>query len=111
MRIDSAGWPFIGGAIALALIAGSAVNGWAAAPFLVLAAFFVFFFRDPERSIPATADVVLSPADGRVLVAGEAVAACAERRPQSHVALSRGGAGELQIRHVDAADEQHERDR
>ena len=46
-------------------------------PLLVLAAFFLFFFRDPHRQITASDDVVLSPADGRVLVAGPAEAAAA----------------------------------
>ena len=47
----------------------------AAAPFLALAAFFLFFFRDPDRHA-ATHDeqAVLSPADGRILVAGPALA-------------------------------------
>ena len=77
MRIDSAGYPFIGGALLAAALAG-AVLGWAfAIPFLVLAGFFLFFFRDPERRITAAADAVLSPADGRVLVAGPAVPAAA----------------------------------
>ena len=75
MRIDPAGLPFIGGALALAGIAGVAISGPAAVPFLLLAAFFLFFFRDPERQVPSASDAVLSPADGRVLVAGEAVAA------------------------------------
>jgi phosphatidylserine decarboxylase len=75
MRIDSAGLPFIGGALAFALLAGAAATWWLALPFLVLAAFFVFFFRDPDRRVPPADDAVLSPADGRVLVAGEAVAA------------------------------------
>ena len=47
--------------------------GWfVAVPFFVLAAFFTFFFRDPDRHAPAalSAAAVLSPADGRVLVAG-----------------------------------------
>jgi phosphatidylserine decarboxylase len=74
MRIDPAGLPFIGGAALLALIAGAAAGWFAAAPFLVLAGFFVFFFRDPERRPPPEPDAVLSPADGRVLVAGEAIA-------------------------------------
>jgi len=46
-----------------------------AAPFAALAAFFLFFFRDPERSLPASVhdDDVLAPADGRVLVAGDMI--------------------------------------
>jgi phosphatidylserine decarboxylase len=35
-----------------------------------LAAFMVFFFRDPERQAPADGDIVVAPADGRVLDAG-----------------------------------------
>ena len=45
-----------------------------ALPGLVLAGFFLFFFRDPERVSSSVASAVLSPADGRVLVAGPAVA-------------------------------------
>ncbi len=75
MRIDSAGLPFIGGAAAVALVAGAAVGWGAAVPFLLLAGFFVYFFRDPDRQINAAANAVLSPADGRVLFAGAAPAA------------------------------------
>ena len=70
MRIDPAGLPFVGGALVLA----GAVAAWAgwvyAAAFLVLALFFLFFFRDPERIVTASPSAVLSPADGRVMVAG-----------------------------------------
>ena len=70
MRIDPAGLPFVGGALVLA----GAVAAWAgwpyAAGFLVLALFFLFFFRDPERAVTADPSAVLSPADGRVMVAG-----------------------------------------
>lgn len=45
--------------------------GWPLAlGFVALSAFFAFFFRDPDRRITARDDEVLSPADGRVLVAG-----------------------------------------
>jgi phosphatidylserine decarboxylase len=73
LRLDPAGLPFIGSAIAVALIAGAAITWWLAVPFFFLAGFFAFFFRDPDRVIAGGADVVLSPADGRVLVAGPAV--------------------------------------
>jgi phosphatidylserine decarboxylase len=72
MRIDPAGAPFIGGALAIALILGGAVAWVFAIPFLILGAFFLFFFRDPARQPPTGGEIVLSPADGRVLVSGPA---------------------------------------
>jgi phosphatidylserine decarboxylase len=70
MRIDPAGWPFIAGSLILAIAALWFVGGGGAAIFLVLACFFLFFFRDPERPITKDADAVVSPADGRVMIAG-----------------------------------------
>ena len=72
VRLDPAGWPFISGAVALAILGGTIA--WPLSiPFLILSAFFLFFFRDPDRHHSANFDSVISPADGRVLVAGEAV--------------------------------------
>jgi len=56
---------------ALALIAAAAIvtylASWPlAAPFYILAAFCLYFFRDPERAIPPGA-VAVSPADGKVV--------------------------------------------
>jgi len=77
MRLDSAGLPFIGGALLAALVS-AAFAGWPlAVVFVALAGFFAFFFRDPDRSPPADPNAVLSPADGRVLVAGPAAGAAA----------------------------------
>jgi phosphatidylserine decarboxylase len=74
VRIDPSALPFIGGALAIAL-AWVIAGAWLVAlPFLLLAGFFLFFFRDPERLSPRDDEAVLSPADGRVLVAGPAVA-------------------------------------
>ena len=76
MKIDRAGWPFVLGAAGPAL--GLAlVLPWLAAVFAVLALFMVYFFRDPERIVPGQPDAVVSPADGRVLRAGEAEPASA----------------------------------
>jgi phosphatidylserine decarboxylase len=72
------GYPLIGVfgaatvvAALLALIAHGTlawVLGIVALAALVLAGFFVNFFRDPERVTPAAPDLVVSPADGKVIV-------------------------------------------
>jgi len=55
-------FPLVGTAILLGWLAGPP---WAL-PALVLAAFFLWFFRDPERVVPDAAGAVVSPADGKV---------------------------------------------
>ena len=69
--IDRAGWPFIIGA----LVAAAGIWWWQgrlwALPFLVLAGFFVFFFRDPDRTIPSDPNLVVAPADARVMIVGD----------------------------------------
>lgn len=72
MRIDKAGWPFIAGALVPG--AGLLAAGYPrlAAPWAVVAAFMAYFFRDPDRDVPGEGDVVVAPADGRVMVAGAA---------------------------------------
>src|SRR5437588_11839676 len=60
---------------ALPLVAAAILIGWLTGPGwgvppLVLAAFFLSFFRDPDRQIPSTAVAVVSPADGKVTEVG-----------------------------------------
>jgi len=76
MKIDRAGWPFVLGALGPA-VAFAAFLPWLGALFGLVALFMVYFFRDPERTVPEQAGAVVSPADGRVLVAGEAEPAAA----------------------------------
>jgi phosphatidylserine decarboxylase len=52
----------VGAATLLASLAGPF---WAVPPIL-LAFFFLWFFRDPEREVPDSAGAVVSPADGKV---------------------------------------------
>src|SRR5208282_4455678 len=56
---------------AFPLLAAAALIGWLtsalwALPALLLAAFFLWFFRDPDRAIPGEAGALVSPADGKV---------------------------------------------
>ena len=72
MKIDKAAVPFIAGALVpAAVLAGTRRYAWAAG-FAALGAFFAYFFRDPERQVPAGPGLVVSPADGRVVIAGDA---------------------------------------
>jgi phosphatidylserine decarboxylase len=60
-------YPFLIPLVLLAfLFFGFGLASWAGL-FLVLGIFVAFFFRDPERSIPAEAEAIVSPADGKVV--------------------------------------------
>ena len=70
MRIDRAGFPFIAAALVPAAFLVTVRRYALAAPFAALGGFMAYFFRDPERTVPQDPDVVVSPADGRVMIAG-----------------------------------------
>lgn len=55
----------LGAAVAAVLLA-LLTNPWWALPPVLLGAFFLWFFRDPERHIPDAPGLVVSPADGKV---------------------------------------------
>jgi phosphatidylserine decarboxylase len=61
------GWPFLAGAVVLAVLV-SWFSALVAIPFWLIAIFVLQFFRDPARPIPQGAKDVLSPADGRIVV-------------------------------------------
>jgi phosphatidylserine decarboxylase len=77
MRIDRAAVPFVAGFLVPALLLLAFGYAVAALVFLAVAGFMVFFFRDPERHVPASQSAVVAPADGKVMAAGAADAAAA----------------------------------
>jgi len=70
IRIDPAGWPFVIGGLVAAIVFGFFLSPILGLVLLGLTTFFLFFFRDPDRPVHAPDSAVLSPADGRVMVAG-----------------------------------------
>ena len=61
------GYTYIFSALAAAVFLGLVFHPYAAVPFVVLAMYFAYFFRNPERSIPQDNSLLVSPADGKVM--------------------------------------------
>jgi len=74
MSIAREGWPLVLVPLGLATALFLLRWPWMGGVFLLLGLFIAFFFRDPERPVPADPRLVLSPADGKVIVAGPAPA-------------------------------------
>jgi phosphatidylserine decarboxylase len=71
VSIDRAALPFITAA-AVPALGAMWLGAWMAAALLLLLPIGIaLFFRDPERTPPDGSDLVLSPADGTVIFAGE----------------------------------------
>ena len=66
-KIAAPGYRFLAASVLLILLGWLLSSGWLGGVGLLALAFFGFFFRDPERSIPADPAVVVAPADGRVV--------------------------------------------
>ena len=81
------GYLYGGTLIAAALLLGWLTRpAWAVLPFL-LALFFLWFFRDPERHIPQQLGAVVSPADGTVTDVSPALTS-GEKRTRISIFLS-----------------------
>ncbi len=61
------GYKFASAPLVLGIVALVLSRPWLGGAFLFLAAFVLYFFRDPERVAPADPAAVVSPADGRVM--------------------------------------------
>lgn len=67
MPIAREGWPFILPPLLLGALLLLAGLPWLGGLLALLGVFSGFFFRDPERSVPLEGDLVVSPADGKVV--------------------------------------------
>jgi phosphatidylserine decarboxylase len=72
---------FLAAAVAVVLLTGS--WAWSIVPVL-LAVFFLWFFRDPERAIPAGVGLIVSPGDGKVT---ETVAIATPEGPRQRISI------------------------
>lgn len=70
MRIVPDGIYYACGLTLVGLTVSYWLNPWAGVPFYILAAFCLYFFRDPER-VPPPGDVLVAPADGKVVAVRE----------------------------------------
>jgi phosphatidylserine decarboxylase len=69
--------------VAVVLVWVTGYWAWGIAPVL-LAAFFLWFFRDPERMIPMEPGLIVSPGDGRVT---EAAAITTPEGPRQRISI------------------------
>jgi phosphatidylserine decarboxylase len=77
MKLAREGLPYVA-ILAAATLAADAIGFWWVGTFLLFATLAVAsFFRDPERDVPEGGDLVVSPADGKV------VAVESDRSPES----------------------------
>ena len=67
MHIVRQGYPFITGALVLAVVCFIAFGIHIAVIPVVLACYFAYFFRNPERTVNPDASLLYSPADGTVM--------------------------------------------
>ncbi len=65
--IERAGYPIIFAAALTTFVLALLSITWAAIAALVITFFICFFFRDPDRVIPDGENLVVSPADGKII--------------------------------------------
>jgi len=69
--IATQGYPFIAAGVVLIFLGAIMGRPGLAVLGLLAAGFFAYFFRDPEREIPAEPGAIVAPADGKVVILDE----------------------------------------
>jgi phosphatidylserine decarboxylase len=85
--IAKEGWPFLTASLLAALGVGWWAGWWWSVPLWILYFFILQFFRDPAREIPQGEGLVLCPADGRVIVVGDAPDPYRDNAPSVKVSI------------------------
>jgi phosphatidylserine decarboxylase len=70
-KIAAPGYRFLAASAVLIFLGWLMSSGWLGGLGLLALAFFGYFFRDPERPIPGGPELVVSPADGKVVFIDE----------------------------------------
>jgi len=118
MRIAGEGWSPAALIAALTIAVGALWHPLAAVPFALSLLFTLWFFRDPERDSPDDPQVLVSPADGRVLIATNEKISIFMNVFDVHVCRTPAGGRVEEVRHVpgkflaayhDSASEHNER--
>ncbi|WP_035256595.1 phosphatidylserine decarboxylase family protein [Desulfatirhabdium butyrativorans] len=65
--IDPAGYAFIGAGAFITAVFALLSAPTPAIVFMILTLFVCFFFRDPDRLVPAEENAIVSPADGKII--------------------------------------------
>ena len=118
MKIAREGWSPAALIAVVAIAVGMLLNALAAVPFALLLLFTLWFFRDPERDTPDDPGALISPADGRVLIATARKISIFMNVFDVHVCRSPSGGRVEEVRHLpgkflaaykDSASEHNER--
>ncbi len=72
MRLAREGYPFVAASVLIAVVVHFIIGGVAASPFWLVVLFVMQFFRDPRREIPTQENLIVSPADGKVVAVDRA---------------------------------------
>jgi len=65
--IAKEGWPFLIASIAISAFVFNICTLWSI-PLWIISLFILQFFRDPKRNTPSKKNIVVSAADGKVIV-------------------------------------------
>ncbi len=85
--VAAPGYPFLAAAGLLIFLGWLLGFYWLSILGLAGGGFFAYFFRDPERPIPEDAGVIVSPADGKVVIVDEVHEDRMLRGPAQRVAI------------------------